>query len=380
MDECLDEYIQTAEDCLRLLQNLEAEIRAHHDNCNAVKTVGTAASVTGGLIFIGSILAAPITGGASIVAAAGIGTAMGLAGGVTNLGTDVVDMVSTSTYSEQVQAIDTRLHNVAERFAKYMDQIEEEAARIHKEKGGSEEDALQAAFIGLVTTGKISWKGKQVGDIVKNVGNTTTSTVLKSGGQVWKGMRLNSNLLASAFKQMGFDVSKRAAFNVVKGTTVVLSAVFIIWDLKSLNDSINSDHPAVELVQTQIGIIEKVLKTLKDLKKSVESSEEDWCVWFCFFFNQGKYIVSKNVWFDMWHSREKKSKETERRQIGSQIGIRWVYVEERTSEKKYLFESTKVEEAEEFWYHKYVDGFSRSIALGTGTFKKIWLSASLPLK
>ena len=274
MDECLDEYIKTAEDSLELLTELVNDIEAHHFRCNVVKTVGTAASVTGSALTIGCIIAAPFTGGLSIVALTGVGMATATVGAVTNLGTDVVDMIWTKKYQVELLAIDSRTKLVAKRFSDYMNQIEAEAARIYK-KNGNEEEALKEALQVLITTGKIGWKNEQVKGIVANAGRTTSATFLRNGGKVWKGMRLNSNLLTSAFKKMGFDVSKRAAFNTVKGATVALSAVFIIWDLKSLADSLNNDHPAVEVVAAQILQIRELLKNLKDFRDSFRGEGDE---------------------------------------------------------------------------------------------------------
>ncbi|CAF1598657.1 unnamed protein product [Adineta ricciae] len=107
------------------------------------------------------------------------------------------------------------------------------------------------------------------------MGRTTGSTMLRSGGKVWKGMRVNSNLLMSACRKMGLDISKRAAFNVVKGATVVVGAVFIVWDIKSLADSLTSDHPAAEPVKTQIKNIEQLLENLTELRSSFYEEDDD---------------------------------------------------------------------------------------------------------
>ncbi|UJR34681.1 hypothetical protein I4U23_027458 [Adineta vaga] len=274
MDECLDEYIDTAEESLTLLRKLVDDIEAHHSKCNIAKTAGTAASVLGSAVTIGAIAAAPFTGGASIIALGGYGAATAIGGAVTKLGTDAVDMIWTKSYQEELIAIDSRLEDVGKRFSSYLEQIEAEAAQIFKENG-NEEEAYEEAFKVLITTGKIGWKGKQVLSIAKNMGQTTGSTFLRNGGEAWKGMQVNSNLLTSAFQKMGLDVSQRAALNVVKGATAALSAIFIVWDLKSLAYSLNNDHPAAGPVKEQIEKIEKLFKNLKDLRDSFNVEEND---------------------------------------------------------------------------------------------------------
>ncbi|CAF1431520.1 unnamed protein product [Adineta ricciae] len=274
MDECLDEYIETAQNTLQLLRELVDAIAAHHNRCNGVKVVGTTASVAGSLLTVGCIIAAPFTGGTSIVALTGLGSVTAMAGAVTNLGTDAVDMIWTKKYQSDLVEIDKRLQCVAEEFAWYMNQIEAEAARIFI-KTGNERAAIEEAFQVLVATGNIGFKGKQVRDIGKNMGRTTGTTMLRNGGKVWKGMRVNSNLLMSACRKMGLDISKRAAFNVVKGATVVVGAVFIVWDIKSLADSLTSDHPAAEPVKMQIKNIEQLLENLKELRNSFYEEDDD---------------------------------------------------------------------------------------------------------
>lgn len=267
MDECLNEYIKTAEDSIKLLTELVDDIKAHHVRCNVVKTAGTTASIAGSALTIGCLIAAPFTGGASVVALTGFAMATATAGAVTNLGTDAIDMIWTKKYNNELLEIDSRRECVAKRFVAYLDQIEAEAARIY-EKNGNEEEAFKEAMQLLITTGKIGWKGTKVAEIAANMGRTTGTTLLRNGGKVWKGMRVNSNLLMSVFKKMGLDISKRAAFNVVKGATVAFSAVFIIWDLKSLIDSFNSNHPAADMVEEYIKQIIEQLENLIDLRNS----------------------------------------------------------------------------------------------------------------
>ncbi|CAF4089112.1 unnamed protein product [Adineta steineri] len=269
MDECLNEYIQTAEESLELLQELLAKIKVHQDRCIGLQEMGITFSVLGGIITIASIALAPATAGASLVGV-GYGIATGAAGAVTKAGEAVADMIFTKNYSGELLQIDSRLEDVAKRFYEYVDQIEAEAARIIKEDGVQEEEGWRQAMVLLLTTGKIAWKGKQVTGIALNMGPTTGSTLLKNGGKVFEGMRVNSNLLMSSVNKMGFDVSKRVAFSAVKSATVVLNAAFIFWDLRSVAGIINSDHILAEPVETQIGKIEELLKNLKDFRDSID--------------------------------------------------------------------------------------------------------------
>ena len=266
MDKCLDEYITTARTCLKLLRDLVNDINAHHGRCKVVKTVGTTASITGGAFTVGCIVGAFFTGGATLVALAGAGAVVGTAGAVTNVGTDVVDMIWTKKYIDELKEIDDRLQCVARRFARYVEQVGAEAARIYEQNGGNEEEALKEA---LMTIGKIGWNGYKVVNIASNIGGNVSSTLLRNGGKAWQGMRTTSPYLVSAFKKIGLDVSKRAAFNIMRAGTAALSAIFIVLDIQSLADTLESNHPAVEPVEKQIDNINDILNNLTDLRDSL---------------------------------------------------------------------------------------------------------------
>ncbi|CAF1195507.1 unnamed protein product [Didymodactylos carnosus] len=154
MDECLDEYIETAEDSIKMLSDLIDDINAHHDRCNAARAVGTTASVGGGLLTIACVCAAPFTGGTSLVGLTGVGMATGLAGAATNLGTEVVDMIWTKKYHDELLEIDRKRESVTSRLNMYLEQIEAKAAEIY-EASGNEEEATKEALVFLITTGKI---------------------------------------------------------------------------------------------------------------------------------------------------------------------------------------------------------------------------------
>lgn len=269
MDECLDEYIEIVEDSIELLRQLVNDINAHHKRYNLVKTAGTAASIAGSVLTAGCILAASFTGGASIVALTGTGLITGMAGTVTNLGTDVVDMIWTNKYQNELCDIDRRMESVAERFAFYLDEIEADAAEIYK-KNRDEAGAIKEAVQNLIMSGGgIGWNGYQVSNIAKNLGRSSNSTLLRNGGQAWKTMRLSSNFVMSTFKKIGVDVSKRAAFNVVKGGTIACNVFYVLWDVKSLAKSLNNNHPAIEVVQTKITEITQLLNNLEDIRSSL---------------------------------------------------------------------------------------------------------------
>ncbi|CAF3242363.1 unnamed protein product, partial [Rotaria sp. Silwood2] len=76
------------------------------------------------------------------------------AGAVTNLGTDVVDMIWTKKYHVELLEIHSRIEGVANRLSEYLRQIEAETARIFK-KNGNAEEALKEALELLIAQGKL---------------------------------------------------------------------------------------------------------------------------------------------------------------------------------------------------------------------------------
>ncbi|CAF3718252.1 unnamed protein product [Rotaria socialis] len=151
MEECLNEYSETADDCLKLLRELVNDIKAHHKRCFVVKTAGTAVSISGSAVAIGCIIATPFTGGVSLFALAGFGAATAATGAATNAGTDVVDGIWTTKYCAKLAEIDIRRKCVAKRLVHYLNQIEAEDGRIFR-KNGNEKDALIDAFDLFVRT------------------------------------------------------------------------------------------------------------------------------------------------------------------------------------------------------------------------------------
>ena len=58
----LDEFVKITNQIIKKLKTELDWINDHRTRCNVAKTVGTAASVGGALVTVGSLLAAPFTG------------------------------------------------------------------------------------------------------------------------------------------------------------------------------------------------------------------------------------------------------------------------------------------------------------------------------
>ena len=270
--EAINNYEKTSEQVLCLLRDLVKDINSFHDLNNGIKTAGTAVSVGGGLLTIGAIVLAPFTGGTSIVAATGIGASLGLGGALTNIGADVVDLIKTKKYQKTIQDLFEKRQTVCKNLSKFMNKFQ---AQIDEEfkKTNNEEEAFKNVLEKFKAN---SGSYTKTLNSAKNSLNplraarNSSSFALRSGGQVWKGMRLMSQNMKSAFSKLGLNIGKRTAFNVVKGATVVLSATFIVWDIISLNDSLNSKHQAADVAKEQIEKIEKELENMREIRNTLE--------------------------------------------------------------------------------------------------------------
>lgn len=126
--ETLDHVISRTYSIIEEFENQLESIRKHHDRVRIAKTVGTTVSTTGAVIMVGSLILAPFTGGASIVAATGYGAAVNIAGAATNLATDVTDMIKTKLTSDQVEHLCDYQRKSVSRLIKYFDEIERVAS------------------------------------------------------------------------------------------------------------------------------------------------------------------------------------------------------------------------------------------------------------
>ena len=111
----VSEFELLLESCIRKndhvvgkLHELIEEMEQHHTVCNSVKTVGTTAGVVGTALMATSLLAAPFTGGLSLLVTGGA-AACSIGGAATNVVTGVVDRKKTKSIISDVQSlIDSR--------------------------------------------------------------------------------------------------------------------------------------------------------------------------------------------------------------------------------------------------------------------------------
>lgn len=146
----IDEFINATEEAINLLRNLLEKIAKHQNAVNSVKTVGTVSTVTGTALVIGSIIAAPFTGGSSVILAGGVGSALATAGAVTNIGTDVIDYLRSKDFQNEVNSICEKRKAAAAKLQEHFDKIQTLANElINDDLGLNEEESLLAAFMAI---------------------------------------------------------------------------------------------------------------------------------------------------------------------------------------------------------------------------------------
>lgn len=143
---CVEEFIETTcqilfelNDQLKLMQDLTNQFKA-------AKTSGTAMSILGATIITGSILAAPFTGGTSVIAATGFGTIISGGGGLVNVSDEVVDMVFSANKMKQIELICEKRKCVADRLARYLDKINANSIKLEN-MGFETFDAFSMAML-----------------------------------------------------------------------------------------------------------------------------------------------------------------------------------------------------------------------------------------
>jgi hypothetical protein len=269
--QCLNEYKEITIETIKLLKEKVADIGVYHKKCNVVKTVGTSTATVGSIVSIGSFIAAPFTGGSSIVAASGIGAAITLTGTALNLGADVVDLVESKSFHKTLKDIVEKRNVFVKNLQDRLEEIQIKAENLQK-NGLSEEESLVLAFNGAV-------KGYDVYKVVNDVlslsrkfriENNFLNFSLRNGGQVWMNLRLNSEKLIVVLAKLGFNIGKKTAMNVVRNGTVILSTIYVYRDIDSLINMWKNKHTAENSVLELIEDIERDLSNVQELINVLE--------------------------------------------------------------------------------------------------------------
>lgn len=249
----LEEFISRTQIAIDRLEIKKNEIEKHHNKCNITRTIGTGVSTTGVGLVLGGLLLAPFTAGTSLIAATGLGAAMGLGGAAVNLSTEAVDFFASKSFTNQIKEIFEERNKIGQNLKECFDQIEAISSVLIEEEMSEDDAAANALFL-------VFKKGMTCDDFRR----------AKKSEQLGAGFELpfrTDGQLLNSFKQsrnvkgimanLGIKVGKNAAIHIIKSGSIVLSTVFVYFDIKSLVKSWKSQHPTINQ-------IEELIKNMND--------------------------------------------------------------------------------------------------------------------
>ncbi|RNA39314.1 hypothetical protein BpHYR1_043644 [Brachionus plicatilis] len=118
----------------------------------------------------------------------------------------------------------------------------------------------------------------QNSNMVRTVGTSVSTAgaglfvgalLLAPGGQFWRSMRVQSLAMRKVLSSLGVNVSRKAAMGFIRGGTVVLSTVFVYFDVKSLIECWKSKHP-------NMAQVEEIIKKFKEELDRTNRTAGDW--------------------------------------------------------------------------------------------------------
>jgi hypothetical protein len=272
--ECLEEFISINERVIKSLENEVVLLKSHRQNCNIARTIGTSSSISGSALLIGSLLAAPLTGGVSIALLGGMGMAMSLGGAGVTIGTDIAEYCISKTFQNDFEKIVLERNDVSERLQKQFIEIFEQQSEIQKHIK-DEDEALLIAFK-CAKDNMIIDAGSLRDFLIKGTHFKTisqaryfTNIFSRAGNNLWKEMRLLSKNLASVLSKLGIATTKKTAMNIVRRGTIILNVAFVAWDIKSIVDDWKTGNATAEAMELSIKSIQNELDHVKNLTKIV---------------------------------------------------------------------------------------------------------------
>ena len=147
------EYEQSLKSCIdqnelivQKLIDLGEEVKDHHIVCNSVKTGGTTVGVAGTGLMIGSLIAAPFTGGASLALTL-VAAGCSIGGAATNLITNAVDKSKSKKIIAEIQSIVGSRQQLAVKVKEQSDYFQNVVKHLVS-SGMTEENAVNITFNG----------------------------------------------------------------------------------------------------------------------------------------------------------------------------------------------------------------------------------------
>lgn len=268
-----DRCIGSNQTIIKKLKSKIEEIESFKVKCATAKTIGTTASVIGGI----GLVAAPFTGGLSALVTGVVGTVAGLA---TNTITDIINNSETKQFIKELEDYNASRHEDTERLGKLLDELSK-AVQGFRDMGHGEDEAITYAIMkmgGKDPSKSIKQRYRKPDSSLKiskllEIGSTTTkiylanvlvvSTLTASLGI--KGL----DFLDSVVK--GFSAATtKAALRNLRIVTSVATVVFVVIDVALLVKEWASEHVAAEYGGKLVEQLKEELNCYQDMQQRLK--------------------------------------------------------------------------------------------------------------
>ncbi|CAF0822187.1 unnamed protein product [Adineta steineri] len=286
----------------------------HHTVCNSVKTGGTAAGLFGTVLMVGSLIAAPVTGGASLLIT-GSAAACSLGGAATNIITGAVDRSKTKQAIVEIQSLMDSRNELISKLREQSNQFNTMITHLVR-SGVDEHIASHVALTALANghyNSRISTENKSVNEafvamgrfiqtefeMIKAVESTSKAVAIvsKTAPAVNQMILKSAPLLTEEAVKLGLTGSSAVASSgqmlktggeVLKAggqttgalvktlatAAVVTSVVVSVVDVAFLIRDWESDHPTVKVTRDTWLQLQAETNNFKDLLSTIESLRE----------------------------------------------------------------------------------------------------------
>lgn len=236
------------------LDDLYKEMKKVETKRDVGKTVGTVANVAGAA----AIIAAPFTGGLSL-----IGLGMVGAGTAVNIGTDFYDDSETKDCIERIKSLLKKFDEEMKVLQRIIDRFNNQVEETMKIKNF---DRRQATIIELGSPGGV---------------DAVAFCLLASSKLMSKSMTLTiESCLVSVSKSLGLSVVKagaETAGKIIGKVSVITGVIYTAWEVKELISILTHQHPTLETIEKvtndvrmQKAKLQTALKELQTLVAAVK--------------------------------------------------------------------------------------------------------------
>jgi hypothetical protein len=242
----LKRNIEILSSLIKLLENKLDEIEKYSLKRNATKTVSTVVSSAGAAIIVGSLILAPITGGASIVAATGWGAALSVTGTMMDLTVEILNIAKSKEFMDSINEQCTQRMKLNNDLNFHLDNVAKLKSELNIE---DENESYYTAFSTYIKSNKMKIYGvKGAVDLSKKLSRAKglSSFALRNGGSYWKNIRIFSQSIKKNTASLGVQISSKTAMRVARNATIGVNVIFTAYDIYSCIESWRKEDDLVK--------------------------------------------------------------------------------------------------------------------------------------